>query len=147
MISDGKLGQIKLVQVNFGSLKDYDPNNRFFNKDLAGGALLDIGGYATAFARMFLSKQPESILTTVKFFETGVDEQSGIILKNTKDEMAVMALSMRAKQPKRGVISGTKGYIEISNYPRATEAQITYTASAHEERHETINAGSTSEAL
>ena len=43
-----------------------------------------------------------------------------------------MALSMRAKQPKRGVISGTKGYIEISNYPRATEAQITYTASAHE---------------
>lgn len=58
-----------------------------------------------------------------------------------------MALSMRAKQPKRGVISGTKGYIEISNYPRAIEAQITYTASAHEERHETINAGSTSEAL
>ena len=131
LIRDGKLGQIKLVQVNFGSLKDYDPNNRFFNKDLAGGALLDIGGYATAFARMFLSKQPESILTTVKFFETGVNEQSGIILKNTKDEMAVMALSMRAKQPKRGVISGTKGYIEISNYPRATEAQITYTASAH----------------
>lgn len=36
---------------------------------------------------MFLSKQPESILTTVNFFETGVDEQSGIILKNTHDEM------------------------------------------------------------
>lgn len=68
LIGEGKLGQIKLIQVNFGSLKDYDPNNRFFNKDLAGGALLDIGGYATAFARMFLSKQPESILTTVKFF-------------------------------------------------------------------------------
>lgn len=147
LIDSGKLGKIKLIQVNFGSLKDYDPSNRFFNKSLAGGALLDIGGYATAFARMFLSKQPESILTTVKFFETGVDEQSGIILKNTHDEMAVMALSMRAKQPKRGVISGTKGYIEISNYPRATEAQITYTASAHEETHETITAGKTAEAL
>ena len=68
LIDNGKLGKIKLVQVNFGSLKDYDPSNRFFNKALAGGALLDIGGYATAFARMFLSKQPESILTTVKFF-------------------------------------------------------------------------------
>lgn len=147
LIDNGKLGKIKLVQVNFGSLKDYDSSNRFFNKALAGGALLDIGGYATTFARMFLSKQPESILTTVNFFETGVDEQSGIILKNTHDEMAVMALSMRAKQPKRGVISGTKGYIEISNYPRATEAQITYTASAHEESHETITAGKTSEAL
>ena len=71
---------------------------------------------------------------TVKFFETGVDEQSGIILKNDRQQLAVMALSMRAKQPKRGVISGTKGYVEISNYPRAMQAEVTYTASAHEER-------------
>ncbi|CCI84444.1 trans-1,2-dihydrobenzene-1,2-diol dehydrogenase [Lactobacillus pasteurii DSM 23907 = CRBIP 24.76] len=147
MIKDGKLGQIKMIQVNFGSLKDYDPKNRFFNKDLAGGALLDIGGYATAFARTFLSATPESILTTVKFFETGVDEQSGIILKNSKDEMAVMALSMRAKQPKRGVVSGTKGYVEISNYPRAVEADITYTSDAHGETHEKIIAGDSAKAL
>ncbi|WP_276804980.1 Gfo/Idh/MocA family protein [Lactobacillus hominis] len=147
LIKAGKLGQIKMIQVNFGSLKDYDPNNWFFNKDLAGGALLDIGGYATAFARTFLDEAPESILTTVKFFEAGVDEQSGIILKNTKDQMAVMALSMRAKQPKRGVVSGTKGYVEINQYPRATQAEITYTASAHEETHETITAGDSSKAL
>lgn len=147
LIKAGKLGQIKMIQVNFGSLKDYDPNNRFFNKDLAGGALLDIGGYATAFARTFLDEYPESILTTVKFFETGVDEQSCIILKNAKDQMAVMALSMRAKQPKRGVVSGTKGYVEINQYPRATEADITYTASAHEEKHEKITAGDSAKAL
>lgn len=147
LIKSGKLGKIKMIQVNFGSLKDYDPKNRFFNKDLAGGALLDIGGYATAFARTFLDEAPESILTTVKFFETGVDEQSGIILKNTQDQMIVMALSMRAKQPKRGVVSGTKGYVEINQYPRATTAKITYTASAHEETHETMTAGSSDDAL
>lgn len=147
LIKSGNLGQIKMIQVNFGSLKDYDPKNRFFNKDLAGGALLDIGGYATAFARTFLDEYPESILTTVKFFETGVDEQSGIIMKNTKGQMVVMSLSMRAKQPKRGVVSGTKGYVEINQYPRATEADITYTASAHEEKHEKITAGDSDKAL
>lgn len=147
LIKAGKLGQIKIIQVNFGSLKDYDPKNRFFNKDLAGGALLDIGDYATAFARTFLDESPESILTTVKFFETGVDEQSGIIMKNTKDQMVVMALSMRAKQPKRGVVSGTKGYVEINHYPRTTEANITYTASAHEEKHDKITAGDSDKAL
>lgn len=147
LIKDSKLGQIKMIQVNFGSLKDYDPKNRFFNKDLAGGALLDIGGYATAFARTFLDEAPESILTSVKFFETGVDEQSGIIMNNTKDQMVVMALSMRAKQPKRGVVPGTKGYVEINQYPRATEADITYTASAHEEKHEKISAGDSDKAL
>lgn len=78
LIDNGKLGKIKLVQVNFGSLKDYDPSNRFFNKALAGGALLDIGGYATAFARMFLSKQPESILTTVKFLKRVLMNNQGL---------------------------------------------------------------------
>lgn len=147
LVSEGKIGQVKLVQVNFGSLKDYDPKNRFFNKELAGGALLDIGGYATAFARSFLDKQPTNILTTVKYFETGVDEQSGIILKNDDEQMAVMALSMRAKQPKRGVISGTKGYIEISNYPRATEADITYTTDAHAQTTDKLVVGDDDKAL
>ncbi|MFT8363431.1 MAG: Gfo/Idh/MocA family oxidoreductase [Sporolactobacillus sp.] len=147
LIAAGKIGDVNLVQVNFGSLKDYDVKNRFFNKDLAGGALLDIGGYATAFARSFLSAQPVNVLTTVKYFETGVDEQSGIILKNLDDQIAVMALSMRAKQPKRGVISGTKGYIELSNYPRATEAALTITEDAHTETHDVITAGDASLAL
>ena len=125
--ASGAIGDIKMVQVNFGSCKEYDVNNRFFNKDLAGGALLDIGVYAAAFARSFLSERPEEVLTTVKYFETGVDEQSGIILKNSRDEMAVMALTMRAKQPKRGVVAGEKGYIEVNNYSRADRAVIVYT--------------------
>lgn len=147
LIASGKLGDINLVQVNFGSLKDFDPKNRFFNKDLAGGALLDIGGYATAFARSFLTSQPNVALSTVKYFETGVDEQSGIILKNSQEQLAVMALSLRAKQPKRGVVSGTKGYVEIENYPRATEAKITYTPDSQSTTTETIKAGDSAKAL
>ncbi|KRL01196.1 Gfo/Idh/MocA family protein [Liquorilactobacillus capillatus] len=146
-IAANKLGKIKMIQVNFGSLKDFDPQNRFFNKDLAGGALLDIGGYAVAFARLFLAEQPNTTLTTVKFFETGVDEQAGIILKNSRQQLAVISLSMRAKQPKRGLVSGTKGYVEINNYPRATTAEFTYTADAHTEQHNTIVAGNSSQAL
>ncbi|KRM04572.1 dehydrogenase-like protein [Liquorilactobacillus ghanensis DSM 18630] len=147
LITAGKLGEIKLVQVNFGSLKDYNPQNRFFSKELAGGALLDIGGYATAFARLFLSQQPNNVLTTVKFFETGVDEQSGIILKNAQEQIAVISLSLRAKQPKRGVISGTKGYVEIENYPRATTAKITYTTDAHQQSSEILTSGNSADAL
>lgn len=127
-IKDGVIGDVKMVQVNFGSNKEYDVTNRFFSKELAGGALLDIGGYAVTFARFFLAEQPNVVLTTVKYFETGVDEQSGIILKNDREQMAVIALTMRAKQPKRGVITGEKGFIEIYDYPRAEKATITDTA-------------------
>ena len=133
ILDSGKLSRVKMVQVNFGSCKEYDVTNRFFSKELAGGDLLDIGVYATSFARFFMSSKANVILTTANFFETGVDETSGIILKNSDDEMAVMALTMRAKQPKRGVVSCEEGYIEVNEYPRAASATITYTSDGHQE--------------
>lgn len=36
IISSGKLGELRLIQMNFGSYKPYDMNNRFFNRNLAG---------------------------------------------------------------------------------------------------------------
>lgn len=144
MIDGGAIGAVKMVQVNFGSCKEYDVTNRFFSKELAGGALLDIGVYAVSFARFFMKSKPDVVLTTANYFETGVDETSGILLKNPDGEMAVIALTMRAKQPKRGVIAGEKGFIEISNYPRAQIASITYTEDGHTE---IIEAGRTEDAL
>ncbi|MBI6875149.1 Gfo/Idh/MocA family protein [Clostridium aciditolerans] len=143
IVDSGKLGKIKMIQVSFGSLKEYDVNNRFFSQDLAGGALLDIGTYALSFTRYFLSSQPQEVLTTVKKFETGVDEQSGIILKNSDDEMAVISLTMRAKQPKKGVVAGELGYITVDNFPRADKATITYP----DGKVEVIEVGETSKAL
>ena len=143
IVEGGSLGPVKMIQVNFGSCKEYDVNNRFFSKDLAGGALLDIGVYAVSFARYFMSENPTQVLSTVNLFETGVDETSGIILNNSK-EMAVISLTMRAKQPKRGLIACENGYIEIYNYPRGDKAVITYTSDGHTE---TIENGDTKDAL
>jgi len=105
--------------------------------------LLDIGVYATSFARYFMKSKPDVVLTTANYFETGVDETSEILLKNPDGEMAVMALTMRAKQPKRGVVAGEKGFIEIYDYPRAAKATITYTESG---KTEVIEAGESAKA-
>ena len=144
IISSGKLGELRLIQMNFGSYKPYDMNNRFFNRNLAGGAMLDIGVYALSFVRMFMSSCPNDVLSQVKYAETGVDEQASILLKNKEEEMATVILSLHAKQPKRGTISFDKGYVEIFEYPRGMEAKITYTADGH---CETISAGHTKDAL
>ncbi len=143
LVDDGKIGKVKIINVSFGSLKEYDVKNRFFSPDLAGGALLDIGTYALSFTRYFLSQQPDEVLTTVKKFETGVDEQSGIILNNGANEMAVISLTMRAKQPKKGVVAGELGYITVDNFPRADKATITYPDGTIE----LIEAGETTKAL
>lgn len=132
-IKNGEFGGLRLIQMNFGSYKEYDMNNRYFNRNLAGGALLDIGVYALSFVRYFMSSKPDQILTQVKFAPTGVDEQASILLKNKEEEMATVILSMHAKQPKRGTISFDKAYIEMFEYPRGDEAIVTYTEDGHKE--------------
>ena len=140
----GTLGKLRLVQMNFGSDKVYDMSNRFFSRELAGGAMLDIGVYALSFVRWFFSSQPTEVLSQVKYAPTGVDESAGILLKNAEEELATVLLSLHAKQPKRGTISFEKGYVELFNYPRGEAAVITYNADGHQE---TITAGDTKEAL
>ena len=120
----GKLGKLQVIQLNFGSFKDYDMSNRFFNINLAGGALLDIGVYSLSLARSFMSSQPTEVKSQVKFAESGVDEQASIIMMNDESEMATITLSLHSKQPKRAVISFEKGYIEITEYPLADKAFI-----------------------
>ncbi|NQH34576.1 Gfo/Idh/MocA family oxidoreductase [Streptococcus suis] len=144
VIASGKLGSLKMIQMNFGSYKEYDMTNRFFNKNLAGGALLDIGVYALSFVRWFMTEKPNQVASQVKLAPTGVDEQVGILLSNDAGEMATIALSLHAKQPKRGTIAYDKGYIELYEYPRGQKAVITYTEDG---RQEVIEAGDTAKAL
>lgn len=144
IISSGRLGALKMLQLNFGSYKDYDMTNRFFNPNLAGGALLDIGVYALSLVRWFMQEKPTQIMSQVKLAPSGVDEQAGILLQNDVGEMATVALTLHAKQPKRATIAFDKGYIEIFDYPRGSKATITYTADG---AVEVIEAGSLAQAL
>ena len=144
IVSSNSLGPLRFIQMNFGSYKEYDMTNRFFNRNLAGGSLLDIGVYALSFVRWFMSEKPDQIVSQVRFAPTGVDEQAGILLMNPKQEMATVSLSLHAKQPKRGMVAFDKGFIEIYEYPRAEKAVITYTEDNHQE---IIEIGKTRDAL
>lgn len=124
IVGSGELGKVQMITMNFGSFKEYDMSNRFFNMKLAGGAMLDIGVYALSIVRSFMEEKPDEILSQWKPSPTGSDEMATVLLKNTKGQMATVALSMHSKQPKRAMISCEKGYIEIMEYPRADRAVI-----------------------
>ena len=124
IVESGRLGKVQIITLNFGSFKEYDMNNRFFNMNLAGGAMLDIGVYALSIVRSFMKEKPEDILSQWKPSPTGSDEQATLLLKNRFGQMATVALSMHSKQPKRAMISLEEGYIEIMEYPRACKATI-----------------------
>ena len=144
LIEGGSLGRVQMLQMNFGSYKEYDMTNRFFNRNLAGGALLDIGVYALSFVRWFMDSAPDKMQSQVSFAPSGVDEKAGILLSNAEGQMATVTLSLHAKQAKRGTIICDQGYIEVFEYPRGQEARVTYTEDG---RSETLEAGETANAL
>lgn len=144
MVADGTIGDVEMIQINFGSFKEYNMENRFFNPNLAGGALLDIGVYAISLARCYLKSKPSKVISMMRKAPSGVDEMSGIVMQNDEGQMVVISLSLHTKQPKRCNICGEKGYIEIYDYPRAEEAKIVYTESG---AVETIKEGEMSRAL
>lgn len=144
LVKSGQLGRVQMITMNFGSFKEYDMSNRFFNMDLAGGALLDIGVYALSIVRSFMDEKPNEILSQMKPSPTGSDEQATILLKNPSGQMATVALSMHSKQPKRAVISCEKAYIEIMEYPRGKKATI---VDANTGKREELQAGETANAL
>ena len=124
IVAGGQIGKVQIITMNFGSFKEYNPENRFFNMNLAGGAMLDIGVYALSIVRSFMDEKPEQLLTQWKPSPTGSDEQATMLLMNGSGQMATVALSMHSKQPKRAVISCEKAYIEIMDYPRADRAVL-----------------------
>ncbi len=144
ILDSGRLGKVNLITMNFGRYKEYNMNNRFFNRNLAGGAMLDIGVYALSFIRYFMTEKPDKLLSQLKKAPTGVDEQAGLLLMNNDGQMATVMLSLHSKQPKRGMVSCEKGYIEIMEYPRAFEAVVTYTESGEKEW---VKEGDTRDAL
>ena len=144
ILDSGRLGKVNLITINFGSYKEYNMNNRFFNRNLAGGAMLDIGVYALSFIRYFMTEKPDKLLSQLKKAPTGVDEQAGLLLMNNDGQMATVMVPLHSKQPKRGMVSCEKGYIEIMEYPRAFEAVVTYTESGEKEW---VKEGDTRDAL
>lgn len=141
----GEFGPMNLAQLNFGSYKEYgDLTNRFYNRSLAGGAMLDIGVYALSVMRLAMDSQPTEVVSLGNVCETGVDVAGGVVCRNEQNQLGILSLSLHSKQPKRAVISYDKCYIEISDYPRADHATIVWTEDG---RREQVEAGTEAYAL
>lgn len=142
-IEQGNLGKLKYVNANLGSLKEDNPLNRFFSKELGGGAMLDIGTYVLSFLRFFLQDEIIEIKHVMSKYKTGVDEMWSIAVKTDQDIIGNANITFRSKLPKKAIIAGEKAYITIDNYVRADKAVVTYP----DGKEETIECGNTNNAL
>ena len=116
LLAQGVIGTIKMVRAEFCFVADNKPENRHFNRELAGGALLDIGVYPVSFASMIFGKQPSRIKSVAHIGKTGVDEQVAIIFGYEQGGIAALQCSITAYTPSEAYIIGTHGYIHIPKF-------------------------------
>ncbi len=112
-LATGAIGTPRLVSADFGFRAAINPEGRLFNPSLGGGALLDIGIYVVSFAAMVLGAQPAQIAAASAIGETGVDEQTGILLRYEDGALATLSCAVRATTPHEARIVGTEGTISI----------------------------------
>ncbi|KAJ8406567.1 hypothetical protein AAFF_G00301410 [Aldrovandia affinis] len=111
-LSQNEVGEVKVVRAEFGVPLLHVP--RAVEKELGGGALLDIGIYCVQFALMvFRGERPVSVQATGFCLDTGVDEAMTVTLMFSRNRMAVCIFSIAVELPNDAAITGTKGSIRI----------------------------------
>ena len=111
-INKGTIGEIRLMTADIGWHQPYDPQSRLYSRDLAGGALLDIGIYPISLASMLLG-EPSEISGIMYPAPTGVDAQCAASLVYPSGAVATFAATIQAATPREALIVGTEGWIRI----------------------------------
>ncbi len=112
LIADGAIGNIKMIEADFGFMAPVDYSKRLYNADLAGGALLDIGIYPLFLAHL-LKGRPKEIKAMTTMTETQVDGSTAISLSWDDGTLASLNTTIFADSPTTAKISGPKGYIVL----------------------------------
>jgi predicted dehydrogenase len=123
-LADGAIGELRMLQADFGFRADPEETPRLLQPELAGGSLLDVGVYPISLASHFFGAQPPHIATEATLGKYGTDEQAACIFRYETGALAVLSSAVLTETPWEAVIMGTTGWIRIDrpfwNPSRAT---------------------------
>ena len=142
VLGTGVIANEMAVALKKNGKSIYAVGNRTYEKAVAFGEKYGIGKVYTDYNEMFTDRDVDVIYITTphnthkKFMKQAIENGKHILVEKS--------ITLHSKQPKRGMISCEKGYIEIMEYPRAWEARITYVETGDVD---VIRAGENADAL
>ena len=126
-ISKGKIGKLLNIDSNFCLRTVYNKDNRLWNPNLAGGALLDLGIYNIFFSMMMNNFKGIECFSSNARFRNNVDAWNSVTLNFSNKVTASFQSSIDTTSDSEthdAVIYGTKGFITMKNFYKAQEAVI-----------------------
>jgi predicted dehydrogenase len=112
-VRGGDIGAVRLVRTSFCYRTRHIDGNIRFNRELAGGALMDIGCYCIDFARLMVGEEPSAVHAAGHLHNGGVDDLVAATMTFDRGAMASFTCGMRVQADNAAYICGSEGYIRI----------------------------------
>ena len=112
LLADSAIGEVRMLNADFGFRAGFNPEGRLFNPALGGGGLLDVGVYCISLAHMIFGP-PTRISGLAHLGETRVDEQAAVLLGYERGEIAITSCAVSTNTPQQAIILGTEGRIHL----------------------------------
>lgn len=119
LLAGGALGQVRHLRAEYGFIGSGVRLERKLSRELAGGALMDVGCYTLAFARLAFGDEPQNIQSLARLGESGTDIYSASILDFGGGRTALLTSTIGAVIPVEGYICGDKGSLYLPNFQAA----------------------------
>ena len=124
LVKSGAIGEVRMVKSSFGfAMPNFLPEHRLYANDLAGGGILDVGGYPVSMARLIAGAaagkpfaEPDKVVGAAHLGKSGVDEWASALLHFPDGIVAEVSCSISLAQDNVLRILGTKGRIEVADF-------------------------------
>jgi predicted dehydrogenase/aryl-alcohol dehydrogenase-like predicted oxidoreductase len=124
LIKSGAIGDVRMIKSSFGfAMPRFMPEHRLYANDLAGGGILDVGGYPVSMVRLIAGAatgkpfaEPDKVGGVAHLGQSGVDEWASALLHFPDGIIAEVSCSISLDQDNVLNIFGTKGRIEVPDF-------------------------------
>jgi D-xylose 1-dehydrogenase (NADP+, D-xylono-1,5-lactone-forming) len=136
LLADGVVGGSKLIRASFCFFMRSPDGNIRVNRDLEGGALMDVGCYTVNVARFLFQAEPVEVTAFQHVpAQYGVDMTFAALLRFPGDRLAVIDSSFEVGSGGKYEVSGPNGSIRVDRAftPGDTDVTVRVTAGGGQE--------------
>lgn len=124
IISGGLIGEVRTIISSFGfQMPGFIPGHRLFSSELAGGGILDVGGYPVSMTRFVAGAamgkpfaDPVKVLGAAKLNAEGTDDWASALLQFETGIIGQVSCAVMVNLENVLRIHGTLGRIEVPDF-------------------------------
>ncbi|MDB5541059.1 MAG: oxidoreductase [Devosia sp.] len=124
LVASGAIGEVRAIKSSFGfQMGKFIPEHRLFASELAGGGILDVGGYPVSMSRFIAGASagkpfldPVKVSGMARLNAEGTDDWAAALLQFENGIIAEVSCSVFVNQENVLRILGSTGRIEVPNF-------------------------------